>query len=542
MLKPINTAVSAFVEEWITRSNAKSILHLKVATWKIFSNARHLATQEVSAIRSIPNERYDLILGDLPLWLSPVERIFGTQKIKAPENWFEILEALAFLAQNGTALFVLEPLGFSTAQGITFEKELNKRGFFVNAFINCPEKILLPETYITPVLVLLSKKETPQIFISELLNEAQAKEMVCSYFSNSAGNNLAKGKYIALGDFYGFSRLKSKEQIECLKTEYKTYKEYQLADLTVKIHQAKTGEQFQEINNTIYIPKIGDSRVVCKLEDIKLKHHSYFQIILSDEAINGYVALFFNSTLGRFVLDSLKSGSVLLTVSKASIETALVALPNLSEQKLIAETQQKLQRLQSTINHFDSELALNPVSSSAIPDQLDKMLAAIDALTDADKIRRLAREGESKSVEFKQTFSLDIKEQKKAEYLETSALKTLIAFLNTDGGTLLIGVADNGQILGIEAEIEKLHKNVDKFLLHWKGQIKSRIGEGLYPLIEYRAAKVDTKTVLLVECKASPGPCYLNKNEFYVRTNPSTDKLEGPALVGYVQNHFKPAQ
>ena len=50
---------------------------------------------------------------------------------------------------------------------------------------------------------------------------------------------------------------------------------------------------------------------------------------------------------------------------------------------------------------------------------------------------------------------------------------------------------------------------------------------------------VDVKHVLFVECKSSQAPCYLDRMEFYVRTNPATDKLEGPKLVEYVKNHFK---
>ena len=68
--------------------------------------------------------------------------------------------------------------------------------------------------------------------------------------------------------------------------------------------------------------------------------------------------------------------------------------------------------------------------------------------------------------------------------------------------------------------------------------MKEHIGEEYYPFVDYEIVKVDEKLVLRVECKESPSPCYLDQNDFYVRTNPSTDKLEGPKLVAYVKNHF----
>ena len=55
-----------------------------------------------------------------------------------------------------------------------------------------------------------------------------------------------------------------------------------------------------------------------------------------------------------------------------------------------------------------------------------------------------------------------------------SALKQF-ALSNADGGTLLIGVSDQGQALGIDFEIKKLHENEDKFSLHLK-PVKDRLG------------------------------------------------------------------
>jgi predicted HTH transcriptional regulator len=102
-----------------------------------------------------------------------------------------------------------------------------------------------------------------------------------------------------------------------------------------------------------------------------------------------------------------------------------------------------------------------------------------------------------------------------------------------------VGVSDDGNIPGLELEINKIHKGIpDKFLLHFKNSLKTRIGEEFYPYIEYKLILVGENRVLIVKCKESKTPCYLDNAEFYVRTNPATDKLEGPKLVQYVKNHF----
>ncbi|MCA9626554.1 MAG: ATP-binding protein, partial [Myxococcales bacterium] len=167
------------------------------------------------------------------------------------------------------------------------------------------------------------------------------------------------------------------------------------------------------------------------------------------------------------------------------------------------------------------------------------MLKALGQLTGADSIRELARAGESKRAEFKQAFSWDSRKQKKDRNLEEKSLKTIVAFLNSEGGDRLVGVSDNGEIRGVESEVKNLHKgNVDKLLLHVKNRIKDTIGEQFYPLLEQRMVKIDGVTVLWIHCARSEIPAYLNEVSFYVRTTPATDKLEGYKFVEYLRVRF----
>lgn len=308
--------------------------------------------------------------------------------------------------------------------------------------------------------------------------------------------------------------------------------------MAVEMNYVKAGSELQERENSIYIPNIGNSPVVSKLSDVKLKHHNCFQIVLGKQAINEYVSAFFKSALGRLILGSLTSQTFIAHLNKRDLEQPLVALPSPEEQQSIVNTQKKLYSLKFAINEFDKELALNPTSSSSILNQLDLMLDAIGNLTDTDRVRNIIREGETKHIEFKETLSLDAKKKTKEKYIELSALKTVVAFLNTDGGILLLGVTNERIIAGLDTEIGMFHKNVDKFLLYLKNLLKTRVGEEFYPYIEYRIIEVEAKLLLLVDCKPSQSPCYLDNSEFYVRTNPATDKLEGPKLVEYIKNHF----
>ena len=142
-------------------------------------------------------------------------------------------------------------------------------------------------------------------------------------------------------------------------------------------------------------------------------------------------------------------------------------------------------------------------------------------------------------LEFKQTFSSDIKTGTKETYISDASMKTIAAFLNTDGGNLLIGVDDSGSIVGVDEEINKFFNGMrDKYLLHFKNLFKDQIGEQFYPLVNYKIELVDDRQVLHVECRPSEKEVFVKDKDFYVRTNPATDKLDGPKQIQYIRKRF----
>ena len=154
--------------------------------------------------------------------------------------------------------------------------------------------------------------------------------------------------------------------------------------------------------------------------------------------------------------------------------------------------------------------------------------------------------GESKTVEFKETLSLDVRKKKdkfyqpiKESYIELAVLKTIVGFLNSDGGELFIGVNDNSEIIGITNELNQFHKSSrDKMLLHLKNLIKSNISSSLSNLCDFKIQKINNEEIIYVRCSKSDKEVYIKGKDFYVRTGPSTDKLEGKDLVEYTKTRF----
>src|SRR5947209_6796996 len=119
----------------------------------------------------------------------------------------------------------------------------------------------------------------------------------------------------------------------------------------------------------------------------------------------------------------------------------------------------------------------------------------------------LIKRGESKTLEFKSTLRWNLKDNHQDDKLVThAALKTIAAFLNTDGGDLLIGVADDGSLVGIERD--QLESD-DKFMRHLAQVVRNGLGDRASTCIDPKTQIVDGKTVCVVSCQRSPEPVFL---------------------------------
>lgn len=336
-----------------------------------------------------------------------------------------------------------------------------------------------------------------------------------------------------------FNQIIYRKHIEELETQYSEYKEYTFKELAVEINQVnKYCKIFTDKKNSVYISRTSSLSITNELPKEEKRHKYYFQIVLNSRAINEYITLFFKSDLGILILNYFRHS--LYHRSREDIKRLTIALPNIEIQEQILVTHRKLDDLKKAIDSFDSEISLNPTRSNSVLEKLENMLNSIDNISDPDKVINLIRKGESKWVEFKETLTLNVKEQKRDKRITESALKTIVAFLNTEGGVLIVGVSDNKIVTGLESEIDNIdNKNIDKFLLRFKNHIKDKIGEDFYKYIEYRIIEVKDKKVLFIDCKQSNDPCFLCDSDFYIRTNPATDKLTGRKLGKYIRQHFE---
>ena len=169
----------------------------------------------------------------------------------------------------------------------------------------------------------------------------------------------------------------------------------------------------------------------------------------------------------------------------------------------------------------------------------------------ADEIRAIIASGESDTVEFKSTLHTNLRTNANDKNMERAFLKSIVAFLNTAGGTLLVGVEDNGNILGVEIED---YDNPDKMNLNITSLISSQIGAEFIPFIRFKQVvfgkKLDSdgnetdidRIVVRFDCQPTLSPVFLiegKKETFFVRSGPSSVEVTGLELINYVNNRKK---
>ena len=269
----------------------------------------------IAADQSI--EKYDLVLADLPLGLNrePI-RIDGVQ-LNVRRNWAMLYKALHYLAEDGLCLALIEPSGFSVAEGPKFEERVNREGFFVRGLFSTPGETL-PKTGLRPVLAAIDRREQTAVFAGEIDEVSHARQLARRFASEDPGTSLRQGVLVEPGAFRGFDSLRADQQLARLETQYKEYDSIRLGELAREVITVRSGEQHVDKDNTIYIPMVGTSATTHDLNEVTVKHHNVFQVVLTDDAESEYVAAFFRSDLGLLILRSLTMGAVIPKIRKSA--------------------------------------------------------------------------------------------------------------------------------------------------------------------------------------------------------------------------------
>jgi hypothetical protein len=159
------------------------------------------------------------------------------------------------------------------------------------------------------------------------------------------------------------------------------------------------------------------------------------------------------------------------------------------------------------------------------------------------EITHLISAGGSARVEFKSTARWNVKGNMADKTMEQVILKTIAAFWNAEGGTLLIGVEDSGNIYGLDADYKTLGNkgNRDGFELFLTDLLLKDQPE-LRGYLQVSFHSVEGKDVCRVVARAASKPVYVEiagVEKFFARVNNSTRELSIKQAHDYIKDHWK---
>ncbi|UJA20476.1 HsdR family type I site-specific deoxyribonuclease [Thermoleophilia bacterium SCSIO 60948] len=150
------------------------------------------------------------------------------------------------------------------------------------------------------------------------------------------------------------------------------------------------------------------------------------------------------------------------------------------------------------------------------------------------------------AVEFKSTARWNLREEAKDKRIEDAIVKTVAGFLNADGGTLLIGVSDDRQVLGLGSDLPLVKPQSADGLVNWlTTHLIGAIGHTAAMSTRVRIDAIAGREVCRVDVARSSRPVMASMSDrrevFWVRMNNSTRELPEIEWDAYRRDRWRPS-
>lgn len=186
-----------------------------------------------------------------------------------------------------------------------------------------------------------------------------------------------------------------------------------------------------------------------------------------------------------------------------------------------------------------------PVNRTAEKDESPFFSSEKDPQRIQQGVNTLIRQGESRVLEFKSTARRNLFTNKKDSSMEWAVVKTICAFMNSDGGTLLVGVDDEGRPLGIELDFPYVHsKNRDGWERWLLDLASNSMGTSAATDLRVWFCAIDGKTIARIDVSRATSPVFAKMSKsgkgevFFARLGNATKELAGPDLLKYQKKRW----
>ena len=270
-------------------------------------------------------------------------------------------------------------------------------------------------------------------------------------------------------------------------------------------------------------------------------HHIFPQSLLYDEG-----GLHSDNHLDRKIVNEICNRAFLTGTSNVSLGATKPSeyLPAIEDQYPGALEKQFIpldRSLWEVSRYRDFLERRRQLIAEAFNQQMDSLLQDVAPAKQRTLVDLLLA-GESTTIEFKSTLRWDVRQGQINKGLEKVIAKSIAGLLNTEGGTLVIGVTDEGDVYGIDADIQSLGRHRDAFEQKLVQVMDSYLGPEFISLTSIRYDQREGKSICIVDVDPSPRPVFLRdrtNREFYMRAGNTTRPLDHESAYQYIGMHWQ---
>ncbi|MCY3609600.1 MAG: HsdR family type I site-specific deoxyribonuclease [Acidimicrobiaceae bacterium] len=152
--------------------------------------------------------------------------------------------------------------------------------------------------------------------------------------------------------------------------------------------------------------------------------------------------------------------------------------------------------------------------------------------------------GETREVEYKQTPRWNVREQRRDRAMEDVIVKTVAGMLNDHGGTLLIGVTDDGEPVGLDDDYALVKPPNADGLVNWLDTLfENSLGHAGAHRLAIRMDQVDGHDICRIDIPASRRPIWVKNPQgvdtLYQRRNNSTRAVPNAEIESFLTDRFR---
>ena len=246
----------------------------------------------------------------------------------------------------------------------------------------------------------------------------------------------------------------------------------------------------------------------------------------------------------RAVLTQTANRTKTNNMAEQYLEDALIKFPKSLKLQCIPEDKE-LWKLENFEMFLESR---RKVLAKELNEFLNNITETSDDNVETDLIDMIM-EGENSQVEFKTTLRYDMRENRINKTLEQVVLKTIAAFSNGQGGTLIMGVTDELDIIGLDQDYRTLKDGTkDEFELHLRNLVNNAYGvEFATNNLVISFPIVNEIEICMVEIKLGLRPIFtevVDKNggrikKFYVRSGNASQEIDISEVAQYINQRFE---